>query len=119
MKIKIFIFFIIISFSTCKEKKNTVTNFVQNDFYPYSQHFDGHLSFYDNINMLLEKKNYREGSVIHFVDFKEDSIIFNKKILKVPVFVQDFFIKEKDMKVKNKIMIFLFFLLKCVILILR
>ena len=31
MKIKIFIFLIIISFSRCKEKKNTATNFVQND----------------------------------------------------------------------------------------
>ena len=51
--------------------------------------------------MLLEKKNYREGSVIHFIDFKEDSLIFSKKILKVPVFVQDFFIKEKEFIMLN------------------
>lgn len=91
MKKNVLIVFLLASIIlNCKKKTSTKLNTTNKSIFPYSKTFEGHLSFNEKLNVLLEKKGRNTLSAIHFLDLKNDSITFETKKLKLPNFIKDF-----------------------------
>lgn len=100
MKYQIILSVLMLCFFSCKKKP--VVQLVKEGFYPYSLYFNKNTHLTHDNDILFERKINRDSlSKIHFLKFKNDSLVFNTNELKLPVFYKDYLEFDKEFILLN------------------